>query len=341
MEPLAPRRWLSFLALVSCLVPAGPALASDPAALAEARAWLARMHSAASTGNYQGTMVFSVGNSISSSRVAHYTVGDQTYEMLEALDGDRQLMLRHNDVVQTIRPQSKTAMIERRETLGPAVTTPQGVDPQALEQYDYKRETGARVAGRDAAVILLEPRDALRYAQRLWADVASGLMLRADVIGPPTTASAARQPLESTGFSEVLIGVKPQPELVAGELRNARRLDGYRVVRPQQQRTTLDADGWELKRPVPGFRLAGCVRRSIESSGDEMPVLQVVFTDGLTHVSLFIETYKPPRHGAELRAQHGAAATLTQRRGNHWLTVVGDVPPATLKLFADAIERRS
>ena len=30
---------------------------------------------------------------------------------------------------------------------------------------------------------LLEPRDALRYAQRLWADVATGLMLRADVIG--------------------------------------------------------------------------------------------------------------------------------------------------------------
>jgi len=46
------------------------------------------------------------------------------------------------------------------------------------------------------------------------------------------------------------------------------------------------------------------------------------------------------RHAAEIRAQNGAAATLMQRRGSHWLTVVGDVPAATLKLFADALERR-
>jgi sigma-E factor negative regulatory protein RseB len=29
-----------------------------------------------------------------------------------------------------------------------------------------------------------------------------------------------------------------------------------------------------------------------------------------------------------------------QRRGDHWFTVVGDVPLATLRLFADALERR-
>jgi negative regulator of sigma E activity len=29
-----------------------------------------------------------------------------------------------------------------------------------------------------------------------------------------------------------------------------------------------------------------------------------------------------------------------QRRGSDWLTVVGDVPHATLKLFVEAIERR-
>jgi sigma-E factor negative regulatory protein RseB len=28
------------------------------------------------------------------------------------------------------------------------------------------------------------------------------------------------------------------------------------------------------------------------------------------------------------------------RRGEHWITVVGDVPAATLKLFAAAVERR-
>ncbi len=333
-------RWVPLFALVSCLLPAPAAGAAEATALADARAWLARIHAAAHNGNYQGVMVFSVGGTMSSTRVTHFAVADQTYELLEALDGRQQRILRHNDVVQTLMPQARVAVLERRETLSVGSTTPQAVDPQALEQYEFRREGSARIAGREAAVILLEPRDLLRYAQRLWADQSSGLMLRADVLSLAGAPAGERVVLESTAFSEVAVGVKPQPELVLQELRNQKRLDGYRVLRPQQQRSTLVAEGWELKRPVPGFRLAGCVRRGLEGDADDVPVLQAVFTDGLTHVSLFIELYAAPRHPTEMRATRGATSTLMQRRGKHWFTVVGDVPPATLKLFAEAVERR-
>jgi sigma-E factor negative regulatory protein RseB len=180
----------------------------------------------------------------------------------------------------------------------------------------------------------LEPRDALRYAQRLWADQVTGLMLRADVMGG--ASRAARVVLESTAFSEVEIGVKPQPELV---MQFMRKLDGYQQVRPQQQRTTLDAEGWALSKPVPGFRLAGSMRRGMQTAGDDEPVLQAVFTDGLTHVSVFLEPFKAQRHQAEVQAQQGATSTVMARRGDHWVTVVGDVPAATLKLFSVAFER--
>lgn len=331
-------RWVPVLALVSCFLPLA-AVAAEPAVLttAEAKAWLSRMRTAASGGNYQGTMVFSVGGTMSSSRVGHYTVGDQTYEQLEALDGRQQRILRHNDAVHTLWPQSRLAVIEKRETRGAWSTTPQEVDPGALDNYEFRREGDARVAGRDAAVFLLEPRDVLRYAQRLWADRATGLMLRADVMGQ---AGDGRPVLESTAFSEINIGVRPQPEVVLQPLRNPRQLDGYRVLRPQQQRTELEAEGWTLARPVPGFTLGGCVRRGIEMAGDGAQVLQAVFSDGLTHVSLFIEPFKPQRHRGELQAQQGATSTLMLRRGDHWITVVGDVPAATLKLFAAAVERR-
>ncbi len=339
MDPRA-WRWLPLFAFVSTLLPLAAAGAPEAVSPADPRAWLARIQSAAQNGNYQGVMVFSVGGVISSTRVSHFAVGDQTYELLEALDGRQQRILRHNDAVQRIWPQSRMAAVERRESLGAWSSTPQAVDPQALEQYELRREGTARVAGRDAAVILMEPRDLLRYAQRLWADLASGLMLRADVLGLPTAAVAERDVLGTVAFSEVSIGVRPQPELILQELRNPRRLDGFRVLRPQQQRSTLEAEGWVLKRPVPGFRLAGCVRRGMEGAADEVPVLQAVFTDGLTHVSVFIEAYQPQRHAAEFRAQQGATGTLMQRRGKHWFTVVGDVPPTTLKLFAEAVERR-
>jgi sigma-E factor negative regulatory protein RseB len=78
----------------------------------------------------------------------------------------------------------------------------------------------------------------------------------------------------------------------------------------------------------------------METAGDGEPVLQAVFTDGLTYVSVFLEPFKPERHTTEAQAHQGATSTVMLRRGDHWLTAVGDVPPATLKLFAAAFERR-
>ena len=328
------KRWLPIATLLSCLLPLGVGAQGNGGALmADARAWLSRIHAAASSGNYEGTMVYSAGGALSSSRVWHYCVGEQVYEKQEALDGRQQRIVRHNDSVHTLWPQARVAVVEKREALGAWSTTPQTVDPQALDQYELRPDGSARVAGREATVFLLEPRDALRYAQRLWADQATGLMLRADVIGP----GAERPVIESTAFSEIAIGVKPQPETV---LKAIRRIDDYRIVRPRQKRTTLDAEGWALARPVSGFRLAGCLRRGMETAGENEPVLQAVFSDGLTHVSVFLEAYDAQRHRNEMQARQGATATLTRRRGDHWVTVVGDVPPSTLPLFADAIERR-
>jgi sigma-E factor negative regulatory protein RseB len=334
-------RWLPMLLLVTYLLPRAAGAAPDGAAapLADAKAWLARIHAAANTGNYHGTMVLSAGGTMSSSRVWHFAVGEQTFEQLEAMDGRQQRILRHNDMVHTLWPQTRVAVLEKRETLAPWSTTPQEVDPQALEQYELRREGLSRIAGREATVFLLEPRDALRYPQRLWADQATGLILRADVMALPTSAGAMRGVLESTAFSEIAIGVKPQPEIVTQAMLDEKKTD-YRVVRPQQQRTNLDAEGWVLANAVPGFKLAGCVRRGMDTAGDDAPVLQAVFTDGLTHVSLFVEQYKPQRHRPDTLAQQGANATLTLRRGEHWVTAVGDVPPATLRLFAAALERK-
>jgi sigma-E factor negative regulatory protein RseB len=331
--------------------PRAEAGASEPA---DARAWLDRIHAAARQRNYQGTMVFTAGGVLSSTRVAHFCIGDQCYERIEALDGRQQRVYRHNDVVQTIWPQSRLALVETRSVSTQLRSLTLSAEPRALEQYELRPEGRERVAGREAWVFLLKPRDDLRYAQRLWADQASGLMLRADVISP------VRVVLESAAFSEVEIGIRPLPDSV---LQPMKKLAGYRVLRPQQVPTQLASEGWTMVREVPGFLLKGCLKRPLEAppSDDEpaasaspesgaaaraaapapaQQVLQAVFSDGLTHVSLFIEPYEPQRHKALLQAQIGATSTLMHRRGDYWITAMGEVPAATLKLFTDALERR-
>jgi sigma-E factor negative regulatory protein RseB len=309
-----------------------PSVESAP----ETRVWLTRIHQAASQRNYQGTQVFTAGGVSSSSRVAHYCEGTQQYERVEILDGQTRRVLRHNEVVYTVWPQRQLAVIEQREPLPPFPALLQPGEDRLIEHYELRSQGHERVAGYDAQVFLLRPRDAYRFAQRLWAEKASGLLLRSDVVGPHDEV------LESTAFSEVAIGVRPQPDQV---LQPMRKLDGYRVVRPVLAHTELEGEGWAMKQTAPGFRQISCVKRPLDateltSAPANAEVLQAIYSDGLTHVSVFIEPFNPQRHLRPMITSVGATHTLMQRQAGWWITVVGDVPPTTLKLFAAGLERR-
>jgi len=323
--------------MLTTLVPfaagASPDAATDPGA---ARTWLSKIHAAAKVGNYQGTMVFTTAGVVSSSRVAHFCIGDQAYERIEALDGKQRKVFRHNDLVHTVWPKAGLVVVERRAAGAAMPSAMPSVDPRALDQYELRSEGEERVAGREAVVLLLQPRDEWRFAQRLWVDRDSGLMLRADVIGP------GRAVLESAAFSEVEIGVRPQPESV---LQPIRKLDGLRVLRRAYLPTQLEVEGWSLQTPTPGFRPTMTHKRALdvqrgESAAQGPEVIQAVYSDGLTHVSLFIEPFDAGRHKQDLAAQFGATHTLSMRRGGFWVTAMGDVPAGTLRQFVDALERR-
>ena len=325
--------------LVAALLTAPAAWAgSEPVMAApEARAWLLRMHQAARAKSYQGTLVVTASGQVSSSRVTHFSADNHSYERVEMQDGQPRVVLRHDDEVVTLWPQAKRARVEQRDAVAlfPSVLT--GSEEGLLERYDVVAEGPSRVAGHDANVFLLRPRDAARFAQRLWADAASALLLRADVLG------ADGRVIETAAFTDLAIGIKPQPESVLGAMK---KLGGYKVVRAAPQRTTLDAEGWRLAPPVAGFRQVSCVRRNFERAGEEpgagaaVEVLQAIFSDGLTHVSVFIEPVRAEARRAG-HAAFGATHTLMLPYGSgHWLTVMGDVPLATLKQFAQALEGR-
>ncbi len=313
----------------------------------DVRAWLMRIHEAASHRNFQGTFVVTGGGVVSSARIAHFCEGPNQFERSEALDGQARHVYRHNDVVTTLWPATKTAMVEQRTLLAQFPALLQAGDDHIADFYELRTQGAERVAGRDANVLLVKPRDAYRYGYRLWTDQASGLLLRADVVGEHNEV------LESSAFSDVTIGVKPQPESV---LHPMKKLDGYRVVRPTLTPTKLEAEGWAMRQTVPGFRQVSCVKRPMEGvDGGQADlgkvgkdservearaqVLQTIFSDGLTYVSLFIERFDPQRHTRPMLASVGPTQTLMQQQGDWWVTVMGDVPPATLRRFAKSLER--
>src|SRR4051794_32924804 len=90
------RRPFSVLALAGAVCVAAPAVWAQASAAAgdgdgaqarEVRAWLLRIHAAASRRNFQGTFVVTGGGSVSSARIAHFCEGPNQFERSESLDG--------------------------------------------------------------------------------------------------------------------------------------------------------------------------------------------------------------------------------------------------------------
>ena len=320
------------------------ATGDTPAQAREVRTWLTRIHEAASRHNFQGTFIVSSGGTASSARIAHYCEGSNQFERSETLDGQQRLVYRHNDTVHTVWPSGKLVLIEQRSLTASFPALLQAGDDRIADFYEVRPQGVERVAGRTANVLSVRPKDGLRYGYRLWADQASGLLLRADTMGE------RNEVLESSAFSEVAIDVKAQPDSVIGPMK---KLDGYRVSRPAMVTTRLGAEGWLLRQPPPGFKEVSCVKRPMDAAltptpapattpaavGNDPQVLQAIYSDGLTYVSVFIEPFNAQRHTRPLLAAVGPMQTLMQQQGDWWVTVVGEVPAATLRVFAKALER--
>jgi sigma-E factor negative regulatory protein RseB len=330
--------------VAACLAAASFPLAHAQTALAsgdplvearETRAWLIRIQDAANKRNFAGTVVVSAGGTVASTRIAHYGEGRDQFERIDSLDGQVRSVFRHNDIVHTVWPQRRVAVVEQRDDqMSSFPGLLQAGHDRVQEFYELKPIALERVAGHEANVLMLKPRDKLRYGYRLWAERASGLLLRAEVLGD------RGEILESSAFSEVSIGIRAQPESV---LQPVKKLDGFKIIRQQQLATQLEGEGWTLKASVPGFKLVSCVKRQLDAHGrgtSGEQTLQTVYSDGLTFVSIFIEPYNAERHPRPMAAAIGATQTMMRREGDWWIMAMGDVPAGTLKLFANGFERK-
>ncbi len=293
--------------------------------------WLSRMHEAYRQRAYTGTLVVSAGASMSASKIWHVCDGNQQMERVDTLTGPPRTTIRRNSDVITFEPEAKTAFVEKRESLGmfpELLRAPSNLIPQ----FYSVRETGVqRVAGHLADMVEILPKDDLRFGYRIWSERQTGLVVKLQTLGEQGAV------LEQMSFSELQLDAPVSMDKLQKVMKDTR---GYEVHRPVFRKTTAEAEGWRLKEAVPGFTAMSCHTR--DTGGAQAPgtaPMQWVFSDGLASVSLFVEPFDAQRHGQEKSAVVGATHSVSKRVGDHWLTVLGEVPPPTLRRFALALER--
>jgi sigma-E factor negative regulatory protein RseB len=323
-------------------VPTPAPAAESPSPERSVSDWLMRMHAASRKRAYVGTFVVSSGNSLSSARIWHVCDGQQQMERVESLTGAPRSTFRRNDQVITFHVDSKIALTERRESLGLFPDRLSASDSAIPQFYAAKQVGSERVAGFDADVVQLSPKDSLRFGYRVWSEKKTGLVIKLQTI------DADGRVLEQAAFSELQLDA---PVSMSKLTQMMAQVDGYKLEKPDLQKTTALAEGWALKSAVPGFKPMSCFKRTVTMGGEGSTAdtaMQWVFSDGLASVSLFVEAFDKQRHLQEGSMVMGATQSLTRRWSDKaggkgadwWLTLVGEVPAQTLVSFAQGLERK-
>ncbi len=303
-----------------------PAANAAPASSSPEAALLRQIQQAARHLNYEGVFTFQQGEAIESSRMTHVFDGQDEKERIEVLDGPPREYLRRNDEVQSLLPEQK--IILREQQRGDRFPGLLLSDPSALEAH-YQLRTSPepyRVAGRSCRVIEIVPRDSHRYGYRLCADLESNLLLKAQ------TLTGEGSVLEQVAFTQVAIGQAINQQ----SLRSSWSTAGWLTQDMQQQVIDLAALGWRVPAP-PGYLPTSQLARVF---ADQRMVNQLVLSDGLATISIFIEPYRAERseYLSQGAARSGSVNIFGIRIANFWLTVLGEVPATTLELLAQSIQ---
>jgi sigma-E factor negative regulatory protein RseB len=309
-----------------CHAQAGPLAGSVPVPEAEAQALLTRIQDAASKLDYAGIFTYQQGETIQSSRVVHVLDGSGERERIEVLDGQPREYLRHNDDIQCLVPEHKTVLIQhKRAEQFPGLLLG---SPASLTKY-YRvlmQPAPHRVAGRECRIITIEPLDKERYGYRLCADTENDLLLKAQ------TLSNAYTVVEQVAFTALRMGSDVDPR----QLESRWSTKDWKVLQGTMKPVDLAAQGWRIPFPA-GFLPVSQVARTM-AHGDA--VSQLVLSDGLAAISVFIEPYdkKRNRHQPHGAYRRGPINVYGMRVADFWMTVLGEVPSPTLEQLAKATE---
>lgn len=299
---------------------AGVAQAQSP----ETLSWLRKIHEATQHLSYTGTFVYQNGGRSETSRITRYVDPSGDIEKLEVMDGVPREIVRTKDTVRCYLPDSRVVKVDRRTERGFPALVPERISALA-RHYDISLGETRRIAGFDCQAVVLTPKDNLRYGYKLYADVNSGMLMRAVTLDP------AGQTVEQFTFTQLAIG-NVTPDMVKS--RHAVR--AWRVENAEAAPARLV--GWGLARELPGFHKITELKRRL---GESRPAGQMVYSDGLAAVSVFIEPLNgrrdPVRTGL---ASMGAIHIYTREVANHMVTVVGEAPAVSVQRIADAVEFR-
>lgn len=288
-----------------CAVFCGSMLWGHAAFANEALELLGRMQTAVAGLEYSGELVYSRSGEMSTYSISHQL--GQAQENIIRLDG---------------------AASEQAESF--SLANFGNLHTSGMEAYAFDLGGDANVANQPCKVVVVRPKDKMRYLHRYCIAPSNGMLLKYSLM------DREQKVLEQLIFTKLSISPPLAPAEAAQPVALA-RLAAPSVASPAiaaapLAETGIEEEGkkilesWEFQNLPPGFKVVKVVP---ERESDDAH--QIVLSDGMTSVSVFIAPAASAKDINDVSYSSGATHILGLELAGHVITFVGEVPSATLQ----------
>jgi len=283
---------------VSIAVLAGVLAWSTPSMANEAGDLLAKMRSAVHTLDYSGTLVYSQGNELSNYQISHTLENGTEKESVVRL--------------------AQGASASDAESFSLAKF--QQVQPQMEAVYALDLGGQEFVANRNCQVVVARPRDKMRYLQRYCIEPDTGMLLKYSLV------DRSHNTVEQLMFTALEIAVPAQAALQPAPP----------VANSAPSAAIPPATDWVFASLPAGFQQVQDLRQ--EGVNGQPPIRQLILSDGMTSVSVFIAPPGAPSMLDSIGISSGAMNIYATEVAQHQVTLVGEVPALTLQRISENLQ---
>ncbi len=299
-----------------------------PALALGAAEWLLKVSESSRHASYQGVVVYRDSETMETLRIVHRHKDGREQERLTSMSGAPRDTVRDNEHVSCALAHDHTAETAASvQNLLPALSS--RILQQVAPYYAFRDLGGARVAGRDSRGVAIEPRDEFRYGYAVWADQQTAVALKVSLL------DREGRMIEQMLYTEIQF-----PALIADSAFAVRMGVHNPPAAPAASQTTripqiAGSSVWTMVELPPGFQM---VMRSLKPVPESDGVVEhVLLSDGLSAVSVF--SARGAQHHKLFHgfSHMGAMNAYGRRLGVFHVTVVGEVPQATVRLIGDGL----
>jgi sigma-E factor negative regulatory protein RseB len=274
--------------------------------------------------NYEGVFHSQSSSETNSTHVIHANIDNKEYCLLKMLDGAPNEVFCSGDMVYVTSQEGLLIKKRKNQFLFPSVL-PSDIN-HLKKNYQLYFGEKKRIADRMAQLIVLTAKDNFRFNYHIWIDDKNFLPLKLVV------TDNVNKVIEQSTFTTIAFNKQFKKDIFEKNIN----LSQIYIAKNKFVENYVSNKFWSLRDLPSGFKEVDLISRRV--NGLNLLDYQLIFSDGLAYVSLFIRPITRGTEPKEGTVTIGATNISARYQDGYQIMSVGIVPPETVKTFSGAIE---